>query len=202
MTGVFLWRKRFQFCRMAKQEDPLYFVAIVPPSPVLEEGQELKEYFKERYQSKASLNSPPHITLHMPFKWRDLKKEKLIAVLEQLADGHSPFKIELKGFGAFTPRVIYIGVEQKPALMNLQKDVQAYFQRQLKLMNANHKQKAFHPHITLAFRDLRKVAFYEAWQEFKERQYQREIMVEEIVLFKHDGKRWLVDKKFPLAGQS
>ena len=48
-----------------------YFVALIPPSPVYEEAQALKEYFREKYNSKAALNSPPHITLHMPFFWKE-----------------------------------------------------------------------------------------------------------------------------------
>ena len=55
----------------------LYFIAIIPPSPVYEEALELKKYFKEQYGSKAALNSPPHITLHMPFLWNEEKEKKL-----------------------------------------------------------------------------------------------------------------------------
>ena len=51
-----------------RKADKLYFIAIVPPSPIYEEAFEQKVYFKTKYNSKASLNSPPHITLHMPFK--------------------------------------------------------------------------------------------------------------------------------------
>ncbi len=36
----------------------LYFLAIVPPSPLYEEALALKHHFKDHYNSKASLNSP------------------------------------------------------------------------------------------------------------------------------------------------
>ena len=58
-----------------KAKQKLYFIAIVPPSPIYDEALEQKEYFKAKYNSKASLNSPPHITLHMPFRWSE-KEEK------------------------------------------------------------------------------------------------------------------------------
>lgn len=51
--------------------DALYFIALVLPSPLYEEVTRLKEYFRDRYNSKAALRSPPHITLHMPFKWKE-----------------------------------------------------------------------------------------------------------------------------------
>ena len=70
-----------------------YFVALIPPSPVFEEALALKEYFKERYHSKAALNSPPHITLHMPFMWNEEKENKLVGKLQEFAGKYDPIKI-------------------------------------------------------------------------------------------------------------
>ena len=67
-----------QFYINTIKKEALYFLAIIPPSPLYEEALELKNYFKENYQSKASLNSPPHITLHMPFQWKQEKEEDLV----------------------------------------------------------------------------------------------------------------------------
>src|SRR5690606_18414672 len=97
-------------CCMPSTQHPLYFLAIIPPSPEREELQVLKEYFKEKYNSKASLNSPPHITLHMPFQFSDKKRPILLKTLENVAASHSPFQLQLKDFSAFTPRVIYADV--------------------------------------------------------------------------------------------
>jgi len=55
------------------KKNELYFIAIVPTSPLSEELLAWKQYFQEHYQSKAALNSPPHITLHMPFEWKEEK---------------------------------------------------------------------------------------------------------------------------------
>ena len=63
----------------------LYFLAIIPPSPFYDEALRLKHYFKDEYNSKASLNSPPHITLHMPFEWKEKKEEMLIEKLNLFA---------------------------------------------------------------------------------------------------------------------
>ena len=41
----------------------------------------IKQEFANRFNSKAALRSPPHITLHMPFKWKEEKEVKLIDVL-------------------------------------------------------------------------------------------------------------------------
>src|SRR5258708_485210 len=87
-----------------------YFIAIVPPSPVFEEVVALKNYFKEKYNSRAALNSPPHITMHMPFLWKEKKEGFLISSLQVFAADQKPATIELSNFTSFPPRVIFINV--------------------------------------------------------------------------------------------
>ncbi|MEO0331724.1 MAG: 2'-5' RNA ligase family protein, partial [Bacteroidota bacterium] len=85
----------------------LYFIALLPPKPFRQLAWKWKEYFRDHYQSKASLNSPPHITLHMPFKLQPEEEPELINTLQSVAENVSPFTVELEGFGAFPPRVIF-----------------------------------------------------------------------------------------------
>ena len=134
--------------------EKLYFVAIVPPSPIYEEAFEQKVYFKTKYNSKASLNSPPHITLHMPFKWVEKNEDEIVSHLTTFAHENASVAIKLNGFSSFPPRVIFINVEITSELERLQKNLTRYFKRQLNLFNANYKELPFHPHLTLArFRD-------------------------------------------------
>ena len=175
---------------MPKKQHPLFFIAIVPPSPLREIMVEYKEYFRDNYQSKASLNSPPHITLHMPFKYPEKKVESMLIDLEKVAVESAPFEIELNGFSAFKPRVIYADVSQNNELLDLQKRVVDVCRKKLKLDNANYKDRGFHPHITLAFRDLRKPSFMEAWKEFEHKELKGSFLVNSFVLLKHDGKKW------------
>ena len=71
-----------------------YFIALVPPSPVFEQAQQWKEYFKVEFNSKAALNSPPHITLHMPFEWKTAKEELLMEKLATFAQSQKSFELE------------------------------------------------------------------------------------------------------------
>lgn len=168
----------------------LYFLAIVPPSPVYEAAMELKHYFKERYNSKASLNSPPHITLHMPFRWREEKEYDLVHRLTNFTFPVRPFRLQLENFGAFPPRVIFIDLLHSEPLATLQQELLRYCKRELNLFNANYKDQPFHPHLTLAFRDLKKPMFAEAWGEFEGREFSRAFQVSSIHLLKHNGKTW------------
>jgi len=178
--------------------EKLYFIAIVPPSPIYEEAFEQKLYFKTKYNSKASLNSPPHITLHMPFKWVEKNEDEIVSHLTTFAHENASVAIKLNGFSSFPPRVIFINVEITSELERLQKNLTRYFKRQLNLFNANYKELPFHPHLTLAFRDLKKPNYQKAWEEFVSKNYQATFLASKIALLKHSGAVWEVFQEFDL----
>ncbi len=163
-----------------------YFIALIPPEPIAGEIYKLKEYFRDRYNTKASLNSPTHITLHMPFEWDD--EEKLVKSLGKFQ--FQKFDIELKDFGCFEPRVIFVDVAKNAALEKMQKQLMTFCKTELNLFNAEYRDQPFHPHVTIAFRDLRKPMFHEAWKEFKDKRYSASFECTRLSLLKHDGKIW------------
>lgn len=175
-----------------------YFIAIIPPSPVFEQTLELKQYFKEQYQTKAALNSPPHITIHMPFRWKEEKEERLVSSLAPFVKQFEPFKVCLDNFSAFPPRVIFINVVLSEMLRDFQKSVQKFCRTQLNLLNSNYRELPFHPHLTLAFRDLKKSVYAKAWDEFKDREFKAEFVADKLALLKHNGKTWDVHHQFTL----
>jgi 2'-5' RNA ligase len=183
-----------------RSEDKLkqYFIALIPPSPIYDEALEMKDYFKSQYNSKASLNSPPHITLHMPFRWKEQKENDLVERMHGFMKNFKPVKVCLDNYGAFPPKVIFINVAKSEALDHLQKDIHRFCRKELNLFNANYKEQAFHPHVTLAFRDLKKPNFVKAWQEFENKEYKAEFIADKIALLKHNGKVWEAFREFNL----
>ena len=169
-------------------QKPLYFIALVPPEPFKESAWKLKEHFRDRYKSKASLNSPPHITLCPPFIL-STKEEELVKALKEKAAGHHPFEVCLQNFGAFPPRVIYIDVDQQPKMSELQAELMGLVP-QFAAKESRFDTRPFHPHMTLAFRDLSKQQYRAAWDEFKERELSYCWLAEEFTLLRHNGNRW------------
>jgi 2'-5' RNA ligase len=182
--------------KKTESKEKLYFIAIVPPTPIYDEALEQKEYFKTHYNSKASLNSPPHITLHMPFRWKEKEENELAAKLEKFSQNNHPISVKLDNFSSFPPRVIFINVVMNKELEALQKNLQRYCKRALNLFNSNYKELPFHPHLTVAFRDLKKPNYQRAWEEFKMKNFQAEFMADKIALLKHTGKVWEVHQEF------
>ncbi len=168
----------------------LYFIAVIPPDPICGDAQQWKEHFATVYQSKASLNSPPHITLHMPFKCKTRKEQSLIKALSKVGKQSDPFELKIKGFDAFAPRVVFMKILESLSLNVLQKEITQVMKTSFNIFNADYRDRPFHPHLTLAFRDLKKDKFAMAWDEFQSKPYQKEFLVDQFWLLKHDGKRW------------
>lgn len=173
----------------------LYFIAITPDDKISKEVIALKNHMAFKYFSKAALTSPPHLTLFPPFKWELENEKQIIGSLENFVQNKESFTINLNGFGSFGSRVIFIksGVSEK--LNNLQKDLQLHLKSSINLSDQQNE-RPYHPHMTIATRDLQKKYFYEAWEEFKNKNFSVEFNVCSITLLKHNGKYWNIYKVF------
>lgn len=180
-----------------KDDHSLYFIALVPEEPLQSELMELKEWIYTETGSKGALRSPAHITLHMPFKWKEIKEEGLIKSLDKLAFSISNFNVSLKNYSCFEPRVIYVGVENNKQLIDLRNEVMSLSRKEWKL-DLPKDLRGFNPHITIGFRDLKKPQFNKAWDQLKEKSFSSSFNAFSITLLKHNGKKWDVHKKFEL----
>lgn len=187
--------------RSKGKDKELYFIALVPEEPVYSEIWHLKEEMRDRFETKAALRSPPHITLHMPFKWSANKEEALFNSMQAAADNTLRFYLSLKDFGAFEPRVIYVNVIDNEQLTALQKDVGKRAAQEWHIYQQPDS-RPFQPHMTIAFRDLKKPKFHEAWQEFSQRKYENEILITSLALLKHNGRTWDIYKSFNLQSDA
>ncbi|HEY1039627.1 MAG TPA: 2'-5' RNA ligase family protein [Bacteroidia bacterium] len=174
-----------------------YFIAIVPPAEIGADIMAIKSEVAEQYNSKGALRSPAHITLHMPFLWEETKEQKLIDSLNGVKHKTIP-NIELNGFDHFGDRVIFINVVPNEELQNFQAALVRHVKVNLRLFNQDEDRRGFHPHVTVAFRDLRKQQFAVAWPEFQKRNFSAIFPLKEFSLLKHDGKQWNVLRTFIL----
>jgi 2'-5' RNA ligase len=181
---------------MAKRAQDLYFLAVIPDDAICKEVMQFKQDVSDKFNSKAALKSPPHITLHMPFKWRADREKKLLDTLSEFSFKGYPFPVQLDGFGFFEPRVVFVNVEKSDALTQLQVQLSQFIRRELKILNAEYKNRGFHPHMTIAFRDLKKAVFPVAKSHYESKDFQQSFEANCFWLLKHDGIKWHTYKKF------
>lgn len=174
----------------------LYFVAIVPPEPLFSTVQEMKQTACDRFNSCAALNSPPHITLHMPFRWKRKKESTLHQFFDDFKPEVEPFRIQVDGIDHFGNRVIFLSIADNIILRQFQGRLATTMKRHLNLFNVNYKDQPFHPHITLAFRDLKKQYFDEAINHYRSLDYSDGFLCDQFCLLKHDGNNWQIFKEY------
>jgi len=173
-----------------------FFIALLPPDSVQDEVRQIQYDFRDRYSTQATLKSPPHITLIPPFEISSDRIEPLQIELEKFAKMRSPFTINLSGFAAFPPRVIYLNVISNPILSNLYVDVTATLANNIDIHDP-YASRPFVPHMTVAFRDLTPDNYELAWAEFSDRQISFEFESINLTLLKHEAQKWNVLSTFP-----
>ncbi|AKG20793.1 2'-5' RNA ligase family protein [Calothrix sp. 336/3] len=188
-----------------------YFIALLPPQDIQAQVNQIKQHFADNYASCGAQKSPPHITLQPPFEWRDEDLPLLAASLQEFSQERQSFAITLKNYNAFPPRVIYIDVvrsplgcspEALPQLLQLQADLLTHLETTLGISDKVAKNRPFVPHMTVAFRDLTKINFHRAWQEFQKQEIYLEFLANSLTLLLHDGDRWNVKTEFSFCGSS
>jgi 2'-5' RNA ligase len=147
-----------------------YFIAVVIPEPWFGQIEQLKQELRLTHGLKGALRSPAHITLHRPFEWKEEKEEALIAKLKSF-EFKNDFAVQMENFAFFEPRVIYVNVIPDEVLEELHERLKHFAQRELKLYNEVNDTRGFHPHITVAFRDLKKTKFYALQPDFSARTF-------------------------------
>lgn len=167
----------------------MYFIALVLPENLNQEILKWKHYMHERFQCKAGLKSPAHITLVPPF-WLDESKEDNLSIdVNTIATNQKPFTVQTNDFSAFKPRTIFIDLVKNERLILLKRKVDTFF-KDNELYKIKTDNRPFHPHITIATRDLFKKSFYEAWPVFEKEKFERQWEAIGISVLRHNKKNW------------
>jgi 2'-5' RNA ligase len=60
--------------------------------------------------------------------------------------------------------------------------------------------RPYHPHMSVAFRDLSRLHFAKAWEYYSQLSYEREFALKEIYLLRHNGREWEEYGMFKFTG--
>ncbi len=175
----------------------LYFVALLLPEDLSREITRLKLDIKKRFNSQHALNSPPHITLLMPFRPETKNLPELHTIIKNFAKQYRPFDVQLNHISHFGDRVIFIDVKKESYLFNVQDKLETLARNTPKLFNYSGQKRTFRPHISLAFRDLTADNFHRAIAALKNLKFEQTFSVEGIhLLKKEEGMNWEIDSYF------
>lgn len=181
-----------------EQNMDLYFIALVPHREPGEKVRRIKERMKAEHGASHALKSPAHITLQMPFK-RSSEDETLISeTLRIFVAGEKSFRVDLDGFGAFAPRVIFIKISEPEPVRALHSRLKKVLMTELHF-SPSEIMMDVQPHITVATRDLAKEAFNKAWPTLQKEEFKASFDVHSVFLLKHNGRNWDILEEFPFG---
>lgn len=175
----------------------LYLIAILPPQQLSEQVDDIRKECAEKYDIKAALKAPVHITLFRPFFLEQEREIWLVKLLLPAAN-QAPFEQELENFDSFNMHVVFIRTIKNTFISLLQRNISATINRHKIDPKEAKGNTLFRPHITIAYRDIPPEVFPAIWEEYKNRKFKRDFMVNAFSLLKHDGKRWNVFREFNL----
>jgi 2'-5' RNA ligase len=178
----------------------MYYIAVVAPPAINDQVLQWKLFMRDRFGCIVALKSPAHITLVSPFWMNKDLQPQLEAALQTFSSDKQTFSIQLRNFDSFKPRVIFIHVEQSSTFARLKDDLENYLLAN-RSFPIKRETRTFHPHMTIANRDLHKKDFNEAWEYFKNKQYTESFLISGLSLMKHNGTYWEVayTSNFPLV---
>jgi 2'-5' RNA ligase len=175
-----------------------YFLAIVPAGPIQDNCTEIKNEIKEKFNVKYALKSPAHVTLKMPFSYNEAKEEKLIESLRKFLTSFEGFPVSFGGVDTFGKRVIFISVKADDRLTKLQSGLKEFCKRELNLVDEL-SDRNFHPHMTIAFKDLKEIHFDEILKLVKKKSLKEDFFVNTVTLLKRIEGRWISVKDIKIG---
>jgi 2'-5' RNA ligase len=176
-------------------QDNLYFIALIPHDAVSAEVTAFKNDFALNYSSSGALKSMPHITLKAPFKSKEKHHQALLKWFGGIRPNVEPFIVELQDFGSFDNKdnpVIYVKPIMTPKLEQLQKAILSGFEHAYPDVAIGYTERNFHPHMTIAFRDLTAAQYARAIDVYQHKKYSASFRADRFFLLQQVEKKWVV----------
>lgn len=176
-----------------------YFLALVPPTDILQKAHDIKILIRDQFGIKYALKSPPHVTLKMPFNFNEAKEAMLEQKLLDFLKDQKPFKVKITGVGTFGNRVIYLSIEKSPELVQLQSDLKTFCKKELNLVDEL-SDRNYHPHLTVAFKDLKPGQFAKVLGLVRKESFEAEYAATDLTLLKRVEYRWVCHQSLRFGG--
>lgn len=169
----------------------MYFLAVLCPAPIDKKVQIHKLWMRDHFGCTVALKSAAHITLIPPFWMETTSEELLIQTLRHLQTSIPAFQIQLNGFSHFSNRVLFVAVNENHQLGSLRKAVEDHFIQPFHDI-IKPDDRPFHPHVTIANRDIKPGDFIKAWDHFKRLPFAEEFEATTVSLLKLGPGIWNV----------
>jgi 2'-5' RNA ligase len=179
---------------MNAEDHSFYFTAFLFSEALQQNVEAIKNPLSEITGSKHSLGIVPHVTLISPVQWSVEEINRKKALLAEALVRMQPFSIRLDGFSSFRRDVLFIRTIVPQEIIEWQRELEHLIRSHFP-DKFHHPQREWHPHVTLAFKDLSPEGFDRGMQWLKDRQFVVEETLNGITELIHKGS-WKPDQDF------
>jgi 2'-5' RNA ligase len=186
------------------QEDPnsdkqLKLIAIVLPEPLFSMVREEQNFIAKTWGCRQALRVPPHITLIPPLSVKEKESKEIESVTKEVAAHRKPFTMKITGYDTFSPRVIFLKPNFPYELGLLYNSLRDSIIPKIPQALNRYPDESFHPHITLAYRDLTPDQFKEMWRHYKNKKAKYLFDVNQISILVNTEDGWVIENTFQLG---
>ena len=172
----------------------LQLIAIVLPEPLFSFVRDQQNFIAEKWDCRHALRTPPHITIIPPLAITPEEINGLQEIAGEVAAKCNSFSLAVKGYGAFKPRVIFIKPELPPGLSDLYQNWRDALMKTFPHVLGKYPDKPYHPHITLAHRDVDRKQFDEMWNLYENKKIDISIEINQFCILGHGKNGWEIEK--------
>ena len=174
----------------------LKLIAILLPQPISAHVKSEQQFLADHFGPRHALRTPPHITLIPPLEVNDEDIKKIVSIGKEIATQTQCFKLELNGYGAFKPRVVFIKLIENIMLNNLYQLWRKNIEQQAPHLLERYPDRSYHPHLTLAHRDVTPQQFDNIWKWYKVKSFESVIEITGCWMLKHSSSGWAKEQEF------
>jgi 2'-5' RNA ligase len=181
---------------------PLKLIALLPPKEISDMVRAEQLLIAERWGPKHAMRTPPHLTLIPPLAVNANSFNTIKRIATEIAASAQSFPLQLKGFGAFKPRVVFIHPIITSELQSLYRQWRDALEAELPELLDRYPDRPYHPHLTLAHRDVYAEQFTSMWCHYQGQSFDASFDVNSFHILHHGREGWEPEIEFSFGRQS
>lgn len=179
-----------------------FFVAVMADRALAGQIEAFRAWARETLGCRSGQRTPPHVTLVPPFVLPLGSLDGLEAALSAAALAGIPFIARVEGFDSFGERTLFARVVPGPDWDALRDRVYvaASDQGPELVTRFPHPRVPFHPHLTIANRDIPPGSARVALAELRARGLSAQMPVDHLALLRFEEGAWRETVRYTLSG--
>lgn len=167
-----------------------HFIGVLLPDDLTCVVEECRRYMNRTYGCRSGHATPVHVTLVPPFALpRDYTTEDVVEALLRGVPQDFSFSARTENFGAFGDRTLFAAVRPAPEWNRLKNAAETALRGAFPGC-LRKDPRPFHPHITVANRDIPPGASTAALRVLNGKKFEEDFPVDNMTVFVRKGGGW------------